>query len=214
MKGAYRLTAACLCLAFALCFAGCGSARKDAKRIVGEWEDTTIPAESFIRVVVNDIDSVHYPVDLSGVTVTVYAVFNEDGTYTMLLDSASVDTVADIVYTDTMQTFPAQIEAQCEYEGITVDEYLSRCGLDSMEQYVGFIVSGQIANIFDGQPLLSGCYEVREDGVCLTDSPSAHVTDGYPTCPYRLRGNTLTLNAPDGAETEASTLFPLVFTRK
>ena len=163
---------------------------------------------------VNDIDFAQYPEDISDVTVNLTAKFNENGTYTMKIDRASADIISDIVLTDMRQAYPPQIEAFCESEGITTEDYLARIGLESMDQYVEMTASALLEDITSGQPQFFGCYKVKDGCILLTNSFTEPVSDDTPAYPCKIDDDKLMISAPEVGEDEDTSLFPMNFTRK
>lgn len=177
--------------------------------LAGTWE-TEIGIPSSLSDQLNaELDGLF---SLEDLRFTMRITFNEDGTYQVTLDRASVEAAFDSLLEDLEADLISGLESAIGLD-ISIEELLEMTGrdLDSlMDEALAMIdMDSLIDKVVDGTTF-SGNYQLQEGklflsaGVEYQPDPGSYVT-------YSVSGNTLTLSDPGIENSSFAGLYPLVF---
>lgn len=170
-----KLIAMLLCVLMVMgLMTACGSSEKG---IVGSWQATVKLSD--MEDVVGDMEGMEEYFDIDKMTLTVNLKFAKDGTYTVAIDSKSVDKLADQM-TKGMEKFIAELAKQV---GMTTKDILELYGASSVKEFVKTAMMEEFEELTEGK---TGEYTWDEaTGVLTMDGDETDAT---------LKGSTLTMD--------------------
>ena len=197
MKKLTKLTVALLTLvmAFSLCACGGKSLEKD---IVGTWKIDYDMGEQMSAELGSDFADFE-----SSLEITLKFDFNEDGEYKMYADDSFED------------NFKAWLEDVCAYSVDMMYDMYEEMGMSkedvdtlfedeydmSLEEYFMSAMEAEMdIEAMMEEMVTEGEYKVEGDKLFLTDEDGDFDEDAYEIC--TIEGDTMTLETPDGDETE------------
>ncbi|MCH5281234.1 MAG: hypothetical protein J1E61_07150 [Lachnospiraceae bacterium] len=209
MKKTKKILSLIMIMILAMALTGCG--KKDTSdQLIGKWELTFDYSAVIEDELGSDYDGFHEEFDL-----TVCLDFNADGTFAMYVDEESLaptlqnyleslaQYATDLTYEEFEGYSKAEVDEMAEEQfGMSIYDYM-------LEQFVTAVTAEDIA----GEMYTSGVYEAKGDEVHMDEY---EVQDNIYDV-FKVEGNTLTLNPPEGAEVEYTGIegfdYPYVFTR-
>lgn len=171
-----KLIAMLLCLVMVMgLMTACGGDSSSEKGIVGTWT-ATIKLSDMGDM--GDMEGLEEYFDIDKMTLTVNLKFAKDGTYSVAIDSKSIDKLADQM-TEGMEKFIAELAKQV---GMTTKDILDLYGASSVKEFVKTSMMEEFEELTEAK---TGEYTWDEATGVLT-------MDGDET-DAKLKGNTLTM---------------------
>ena len=205
-----KIIALTLCLILVMSLCACG-AKED---LSGTWKTTLDMSASYnAELVAVDPTMAEY-LKLESFDVPLIMDLKADGTYTMTVDRAELETVMDQVIEVTTNGTLAYFEDILAQEGIEMDvnEALTLMGI-SLDDLVAELTAQLDSEEFYESMSGEGKWKASDGKFYMTDSLDSVAGVGeYNT--YVLEGDTLTLDIGTETLDEATAeMFPMVFTR-
>ena len=205
-----KIIALTLCLILVLSLCACG-AKED---LSGTWKTTMDMSAGYnAELVAVDPTMAEY-LKLDSFDVPLIMELKADGTYTMTVDRAELETVMDQVIEVTTNGTLAYFEDILAQEGIEMDvnEALTLMGI-SLDDLVAELTAELDSEEFYASMGGEGKWKASDGKFYMTDSLDAVAGVGeYNT--YVLEGDTLTMDIGTETLDEATAqMFPMVFTR-
>lgn len=173
-----KLIAMLLCVLMVMgLMTACGGDSSSEKGIVGSWQATVKLSD---MEDMGDMEGMEEYFDIDKMTLTVNLKFAKDGTYTVAIDSKSVDKLADQM-TKGMEKFIADMAKEM---GMTTKDILELSGASSVKEFVE--TSGMLDDFEELKEAKTGEYTWDEaTGVLTMDGDETEAT---------LKGSTLTMD--------------------
>ena len=205
-----KIIALTLCLILVLSLCACG-AKED---LSGTWK-TTLDMSAGYNAELEAVDpTMAEYLKLDSFDVPLVMDLKADGTYTMTVDRAELETVMDQVIEATTNGTLAYFEVILAQEGIEMDvnEALTLMGI-SLDDLVAELTAELDSEEFYASMGGEGKWKASDGKFYMTDSLDAVAGIGeYNT--YVLEGDTLTLDVGTETLDEATAeMFPMIFTR-
>lgn len=199
----------CLVLVLSAVLCGCGS---EQDKLVGTWKTTVNMAESYNQELASDPEMAEY-LSVETLEIGFTLTFNEDGTYALTVDPASMDAAAEVLaqsMTDGLKNYFTDILAAQGVE-MDVEEALAAMGMD-LDTLVEELKNEAFSEEAYTEMNVEGRYKVEDGKLYLTEDVNAEPAGGeYNT--YTLEGATLTLEAGSEADSDMAFMFPMVLER-
>ncbi len=220
-KNVIRIAAlAVLLVMTAALFTAC--AQKDEKVILGKWQTVV----DFGSVAVDEMDELKEQFgdfDLSGITMTMFLEFSEDGTYNLSLEKESAEKAMKEMVERMKPAFENMLKSLiAEMSGVDVsavtDEQinamLTLMEVGSMDEFVNSMTEDMDTEEMLKDANKSGKYLLKDGKLYMSDSVDKEPADG-DLVKYELTPKQLKLDAEnkDDVPEELSALLPLVFTQ-
>lgn len=205
-----KIIALTLCLILVLSLCACG-AKED---LTGTWKTTLDMSASYnAELEATDPTMAEY-LKLDSFDVPLIMELKADGTYTMTVDRAELETVMDQVIEATKNGILAYFEVILAQEGIEMEvtEAMELMGI-SLDDLVAELTAELDSEEFYASMGGEGKWKASDGKFYMTDSLDAVAGVGeYNT--YVLEGDTLTMDIGTETLDEATAqMFPMVFTR-
>lgn len=207
-----KLTAFSLCLVLILSLCACG-ARED---LSGTWTANLNMASYYNAELQNTDPTIAEFLTLDSFDMPIIMDLKADGTYTMSVDRAAMESILADVLDKTRAGLEAYLADLLAQQGIEMDvnDALAAMGI-SMDDLLAEMTAQFTSDEFYDSQFVEGCWKAEDGKFFSTDSLDAPVvtTGEYNT--YVLDGNTLSIDI--GTETLDNDLdkmmFPMVLTR-
>ncbi len=204
----------CLVLALSAFLCGCSS-EKDA--LLGSWTGSMDLAAAVNEGIVEGLgtdaaDMAEY-LTVDELKITITMTFNEDDTYSMVVDEAALEDAMRGMMDDVVDGLVAYFEALLEAEGLdmTVEELLAYSGMsiDTLaEDMFGSMTAEDMFGDLNGE----GNFKVSDGKLFLSDGLEYAVDLAvYET--YTVDGNTLTIDKGTATDEYENFIYPMVFTK-
>lgn len=214
-KSAAFLVSLSLLCAILLACSGCGG-DKDKEALVGTWEttlDLTDMMNDEMKAGLGNDDELMSYFTISDFSVTLTLTFQDDDSYTLSADEASMEKSVDHVLETFRNGFTQYLEDMIaqEYPDMTLDEFFEAAGMtmdDFYDQIMGDALDKEelMSSVDDMES--SGTFKAKDGILTLTDD------EGPGLEAYELSGDKLTLTGEGVDDGELMGLYPLVFTKK
>ena len=206
----------CLVMALSVMLCGCGS-EKDA--LIGSWTGAMDLTEAVNAALVSEMGededaaemAQYLTIDSLKINMTV--TFNEDDTYSMVVDEASLEDAMMGMMDDMADGMIEYFEALLEAEGLdmTVEELLAYSGM-SVES-----LAEDMYNAFATEDMFSdlnseGNFKVSDGKLFLSDGLEYAVDEAIYEL-YTIEGNTLTIDKGTATDEFEEYIYPMVFTK-
>lgn len=186
--------------------------------ITGTWEAeldlTSYLTDSIKSAVGEENGGIMQNFALKDLKIKLISVFNEDGSYEISADKASVDAMISSTIDQIVLCVKEALKPQATELGITeeaLDELISNSRTELEASLTEDAVSGLMEKYAK-----KGFYKAESGKLYTADSVEALETAGYET--YELADDTLTINKGEGLEDTYSetigTIYPIVYKRK
>lgn len=204
----------CLVMALSVVLCGCGS-EKDA--LIGSWTGTMNLAEAVNAGMVEGMgadaaDMAEY-LTIEELTVTMTMTFNEDDTYSLVVDEAALDEAMRGMMDEIADGMVEYFEAMLAAEGLdmSVEELLAYSGmsLDSLaeEMYNAVATEDMFADLNS-----EGNFKVADGKLYLSDGLDYAVDEAVYEM-YTIEGSTLTIDKGTAEDAYEDYIYPMVFTK-
>ena len=214
-KSAAFLVSLSLLCAILLACSGCAG-NKDKEALIGTWE-TTLDLTSMMNDEMkaglgNDEELMSY-FTISNFTVTLTISFQDDDSYTLAADAASMEKSVDNMIASLQDGFSKYVEDMVaqQYPDMTMDEFFEAIGMTMDEFY-----DDTFGSALDKETLMSAVDDMESIGTFTAKNGILTLTDdeGPGMEAYELDGNKLTLTGEGVEDGSLMGLYPLVFTKK
>lgn len=204
----------CLVMALSLVLCGCGS-EKDA--LVGTWTGTMDMAElvnaGMVEGLGADAAELAEYMEVETLEITVTMTFNDDDTYSLVVDEASIDAAMHGMVEDVTNGLIQYFEDMLAAEGLdmTVDELLAYSGMsiDTLAEEMYNSIATE--DMFDGLNS-EGNFKVSDGKLFLSDGLDYAVDEAIYEM-YTIEGNTLTIDKGTATDEYEDYIYPMVFTK-
>lgn len=193
-------------LSMVMMLTGCGS---NSDTIVGKWE-TTMDLSDMLTETIGEKISEYIVIDDFSVNFTM--TFNEDGTYSIVVERDSVEDAFENVKEAMSTGLDDYVEAYIAENGLsmTVEEYWTTIGM-TKEELIDTSFSDEMIDAIAVET--EGNYKAEEGKLYTTDDPNASVDGVTDYEAYELSGDELTLTEYCGEDEGSSEIYPITFTR-
>lgn len=218
MRNMMKLISVVLVLTMVMMLGGCGASQKDA--LLGTWEATLDLTEMMNEEMQMDEEMAEY-ITVSDFSLKMVMTFNEDDTYSMNIDKASVEAAMESMMGDLEAGMTKYFEDMLTEMGMTdvsVDDLLAEMGM-SMDQLMeeSYAAAMEEEDLF-GELDAEGNFKVKDGKIFLSDGKDYAVDENvYDT--YTLENGVLTLTEtvdPDMDDETAKfveAMYPIAFLR-
>lgn len=207
----------CLVMVLSVALCACGSSEKD--QILGTWEGSINLADAINATLAEGFaadpttaDMAEY-MTISSLSIDYTLTFNEDNTYSMVVDEAQVETAmtnAALEIVNGMIEYLGDVLAEAGVE-MTVEEYMESMGI-SLEDLTNELL-GEF-NIADslGDLNSEGNFKVSDGKLYMSDGLDYAVDEAvYET--YTVESGILTIDKGTAVEEGDEYLYPMVFSK-
>lgn len=200
----------CLVMVAAMCLCACSN-EKDA--ILGSWSGTMDMTE-FVNaeMAAADPEMAAY-MSLDTFELTFIMTFNEDDTYSMVLDEASAQAEIDVVADKMVQGVLNYMVDMLAEEGVemTAEEVLAMSGITTEDLKAEFMSSVNLEDMLV-EVNSEGNFEVK-DGKLFTSEGLDYAVDPQVYEIYTIEGDTLTIDKGNSADSDGDFAYPMTFTK-
>ncbi len=205
MKTFRRIAALVLVVLTVVSFAGCSvlgalasKENPDKQAVIGSWKADVDISQTLADEVSKEVAEYAEYFDFTGLTLAINLQLNEDDTYSLYIDEASVNDFSEQLHKVFCDGMGDMIDAICAESGVTSEDFLVASGYDTIEEFVddSFSMTEMTDEFTEMINSEDGCFALKDGMIFTSDSvevkPStANPEDGRP---YTLDGDTLTLN--------------------
>ena len=208
VKKLKRLTVLLLVLALALSLTACGS---DQKKMVGVWETEVEFADIFNNTLGNAENAEYLKVE--SLKLKVILTINDDDTYSMAADPASVDAAMASLKESLKAGMEEYLVDTIAATGLNlaIGDIMDMLATD-MDTLIGQVLPPELMAEITGSMTAQGRYLAEDGKLYLTDSVDKEIDETvYET--YILEEEKLILVTPNEIDAYTDLLYPLEFTR-
>lgn len=198
----------CFVLVFSLCLCACSN-EKDA--LMGSWKGTMDMAEMVnAGMAESDPDAAEF-MKLDTFNMTFIMTFNEDDTYSLVVDEDALKAEIDAVADQMVQGVLDYMVAMLAEEGMemTAEEIIAMSGV-SLDDLKTEMMANMDLSELATEINTYGKFDVSKGKLFTSDSVDAEA-DKLVYELYSIEGNTLTIDKGNGADADDDLVYPMTF---
>ena len=206
----------CIILVLSMLLALTGCSGGDKAKLVGKWKCEKDVAEVINRGIAIGDENIAEYVSIDEFKIVVYMEFNENDTFSMYADPASLDAAMDDMKEDLIEGLSKYMEDMIfEQTGLSlpVEEILELAGM-TMDDLLAEIVTDDLVDEMVSEIASEGKFKA-EDGKLHTSAGLQYEVDPAVYETYTLEGDKLTLleYVGDDADANDALVYPMVFVK-
>lgn len=208
MKNMRKLTALALVLVMVLAMTACGS---DHDKMVGVWE-TELEFADIFNNSLGDAEGAEY-LKVDSLKLKIVLTFNEDNTYSMVADPASVETAMEGLKESLKAGMERYLVDTIAATGLSlgIDDIMEMLNTN-MDSLIGEVLTPELIEEMTEVMAARGQYLAEDNKLYLSDSVDKAIDENiYDT--YILTEDLLTIGSSTLADAAMEHLYPLEFTR-
>lgn len=198
----------CLVMVFSMCLCACSN-EKDA--ILGSWKGSMDMADIVNNeTAAGDPEMAEY-MKLDKFELAFIMTFNEDDTFSMVVDEAALETEVDAVADKMVAGMMEYMVAMLAEQGLemTAEEVMAMSGLTVEDLKAEFLASIDLDEMF-GEVNTYGKFKVKDGRLYTSDSVDAEA-DPLVYELYTIEGNSLTIDKGNGMDSDGDFAYPMTF---